>query len=170
VGEPGTSPDQIGPNLGEPPSPDGMINGELRERTQVYLFFAPGTYRDYDEATLEQQLVGLARRLWAGRMKEYYAAVSEAFGETVTKESPPISPRDTAFHEARDELVAEGRSADGRIHIAVRGMRSWTVQIKDGTLRTLSEGELAAHVREAASALINDQLTKVRALKLRIYR
>lgn len=151
-------------------SPDGMVTGELRNRTQVYLFFTSGNYRDYDEATLEHQLVGLARRLWAGRMKEYYAAVSEAFGETVTKESPLVSPRDVAFHEARDELVAEGRSADGRIHIAVRGMRSWTVQIKDGTLRALAEEEFAARVREAASALISDQFAKVRALKLKIYR
>jgi hypothetical protein len=111
-----------------------MVTGELRDRTQVYLSFASGSYRSYDEATLEEQLIGLARRLWAGRMKEYYAAVSEAFGETVTKEAPPVGQRDIAFHKARDELVAEGRSADGRVYLQVRGMRSWTVRIKDGRL------------------------------------
>src|SRR5262245_1856836 len=82
-------------------SPDGMVTGELRDRTQVYLSFARGNYRCYDATTLEQQLIGLGRRLWAGRMREYYAAVSEAFGETVTKESPAVSPRDAAFYEAR---------------------------------------------------------------------
>jgi hypothetical protein len=150
-------------------SPDGSITGELRDRTQVYLSFAPGSYRDYDEASLEEQLAGLARLLWASRMKEYYAAASEAFGEKVTKEPPPVSPRDAAFYEARDELVAEGRSADGRIHIAVRGMRTWTIRIKDGTLRALDQEAFSARVREAAGMLIDDQLTKVRALKLKFY-
>jgi hypothetical protein len=150
-------------------SPDGLVTGELRGRSQVHLSFAPGSYRRYDEATLEQQLVGLARRLWAVRMKEYYAAVSEAFGETVTKESPAVGSRDVAFHKARDELVAAGRSTDGLVHIEVRGMRSWTMRIKDGTLRALPEEAFAVRVREAAAALIGDQFAKVRSLKLEIY-
>jgi hypothetical protein len=36
-------------------------------------------------------------------------------------------------------------------------MRSWTVRIKDGTLRTLTEAEFAERVREAADTLIGDQ-------------
>lgn len=151
-------------------SPDGAVTAELRGRADVHLTFVPGRYRTYDEAMMEQQLTGLAQRLWARRMREYYAAVSEALGETITKESPPLSPRDVKFHEARGDLVAVGESADGRIHLRLRGMRSWTVQIKNGTVRALSEDEFAARVREAARLLINDQFAKVRALKLKIYR
>lgn len=150
-------------------SPDNMITGELRDRTEVYLSFAPGSYRQYRTASLEEQLAGLARRLWVGRMRKYYEAMSEAFGETITKEPPPEGQRDADFHAARDELVAEGHSADGRIHVAVRGMRHWTVRIADGTVRRLTEEQFAAGVRDAARELISDQFAKIRELKREIY-
>ncbi|MGH3389976.1 MAG: hypothetical protein ACRDOO_13990 [Actinomadura sp.] len=151
------------------PSPDGMITGELRNRMEVRLSFASGSYRQYDIPTLERQLVGLARRLWAGRTRKFYEALSEAFGETVTGESRPVSPRDVAFHAARDELVVQGRSADGRVRVATRGMQRWRVKITDGTLRTLSEEEFSVRVSEAAAALIREQLEKVRELKQQFY-
>jgi hypothetical protein len=66
--------------------------------------------------------------------------VSEAFGEPVTGDPRPETPRDEAFYAARDRLVAEGRSADGVVRVTVLGMRTWTVHIADGTLRALSEG------------------------------
>jgi hypothetical protein len=150
-------------------SADGAIVGELRNRNEVHLTFAPGSYRRYNELTLEDQLIGLARLLWAGRMKKYYAAVSEAFGETVTGEPRPVGPRDVAYHAARDELVAEGRSADDRVHVAVQGMRRWTIRIKRGTVRALSEEEFAVRAGEAASELIRDQFSKIKELKRRIY-
>ena len=147
----------------------GNIVGELRDRTNVHLSFASGSYRRYNEWELERQLANLARLLWAGRMKEYYVAVSEAFGESITREPGPVSPRDTDYFSARDELVAEGRSVDDRIYLAVRGMQTWTVHIADGTVRTLDEYEFATQVREAAAELIRDQFRKIRALKDRYY-
>ncbi|HEY9474547.1 MAG TPA: hypothetical protein VIS06_11950 [Mycobacteriales bacterium] len=150
-------------------SPDGMIVGELRNRTEVYLSFVDGTYRRYGKQALEDQLAGLARRLWAGRMREYYAAVSAAFGETIRGESPATGQRDVAYYAARDDLVAEGRSADGRVYVATQGMRNWTVRIADGTLRALTEEEFAVRVREAAGELIRDQLGKIRELKQQFY-
>jgi hypothetical protein len=69
----------------------------------------------------------------------------------------------------RDNLIAEGKSADSRIHIAVKGMRHWTVRIADGTVRTLTEEQFASGVREAARELINDQFAKVQELKQKIY-
>jgi hypothetical protein len=80
-----------------------------------------------------------------------------------------VSARDRDYRTARDELIAEGRSADGRVHLAVRGMRGWTIRIADGTLRELDEEEFTGRVREAAAELIRDQLAKVRTLKARIY-
>ena len=150
-------------------SPDGMIVGELRNRTEVYLSFVDGTYRRYGRQELEDQLVGLARRLWVGRTKEYYAAVSAAFGETITGESPALGRQDVAFYAARDDLVAEGRSVDGRVQVTVQGMRDWTVRIADGTLRALTEEEFGVRVREAAAELIRDQPDRVRELKQQFY-
>jgi hypothetical protein len=145
--------------------PGDEIVGELRGRADVRITFAPGRYRRYQERDLEEKLASLAKLLWAGRTREYYAAVSHAFGETVTGEPPPSGARDQAFVQARDELVAEGSSRDGRIRVTVRGMRRWQVRIADGTVHALDEFAFAERVREAAAALIEDQLAKVRVLK-----
>jgi hypothetical protein len=150
-------------------SPGGKIAAELRGRTDVRLSFSPESYRYFNEWDLERQLAALARLLWAARMREYYAAVSEAFGETITGESPPQTWRDQEYYSARDSIVAEGRSADGRIQLAVRGMTEWTVRIADGSLRTLTEDEFCARVGEAAAELISDQFAKIRELKNQIY-
>ena len=146
-------------------SPNGKITAELYDRTAVRLSFAPGSYRWYSERTMERQLAGLGRVLWANRMKGYYQALSEAFGATVTRESTPVTQRDLAYAAARDTLVAEGRSPDGQIRITVRGMREWTIRITDGTLDALPERRFAAGVEQAASELILDQFAKVRQLK-----
>lgn len=150
-------------------APGGGIGGELRGRDQVHLSFPPGRYHWFNERELEQQLAGLGRLLWAGRMKKYYAAVSEAFGEPVSGESPPISPRDQDFYAARAELTAEGISADGLVRIQVCGMREWTVRIANGTIRRLTEEQFTVRVQEAATALIRDQFAKIRFLKDRYY-
>ncbi|GIG91435.1 hypothetical protein [Plantactinospora endophytica] len=150
-------------------APGGRIVAELRGRADVRLSFTPESYRYCDERELERQLEGLGKLLWAGRTREYYAAASEAFGATITGEPPAVSLRDQDFCSARDELVAQGRSSDGRIHLAVRGMRIWTVRVADGTVRSLTEEEFAARVSEAAGELIRDQFAKIRVLKHRVY-
>jgi hypothetical protein len=149
--------------------PGAGLEGELRGRTGVRISFEPGTYEFRTERDLERHLASLARLLWAGRMKEYYAALSEALGEQISGESPPISLRDQEYDGARDALVAEGRSADGRIYVSVRGMRDWTVRIAENTVRTLREDQFVAAVGEAAAALIQDQFAKIRRLKDEIY-
>lgn len=145
--------------------PGDEIVGELRGRADVQITFAPGRYRRYREQDLEDKLASLAKLLWAGRVREYYAAVSDAFGETVTGEPSPSGVRDQAFVKARDELIAEGSSCDGRIRVTVQGMRRWQVRIANGTIRALDEDAFAERAREAAAALIEDQLAKVRVLK-----
>lgn len=147
----------------------GEITGELRNRTEVRVSFAPGSYRRYHERDLERQFASLARLLWAGRMKEYYAAASEAFGQAVTGEPRALTPRDSAYYTARAEIIARGCSADGRICVTVQGMRLWTVRIADGTIRALSEDAFAACLRDAAADLIRDQLRQIRLLKDECY-
>src|SRR5215475_3896211 len=131
-------------------SPDGHISGLLRNRSEVFIAFRPGSYVQYDEHRLQEQLGALARLLWAGRTREYYAAISE---------------RDRAYRSARDELVAEGMSADGLVYIGVRGMRTWAVRIADGALRSLREQDFTERAYEASHAMILDQFAKIRQLK-----
>jgi hypothetical protein len=146
-------------------SPDGHIGGVLRNRTEVFIAFRPGSYDHYVESALEAQLTALAQLLWVGRTREYYAALSEAFGETITGESPAIGERDISYRSARDDLIAEGTSADGAVYIGVRGMRTWAVRIADGALGSLTEDEFAARAYEASHAMIVDQFAKIRRLK-----
>jgi hypothetical protein len=147
----------------------GEITGELRNRTDVRVWFAAGSYRRYHERDLERQLASLAKLLWAGRMKEYYAAASEAFGRAATGEPWALTPRDNRYYAARAEIVARGSSTDGRVRVAVQGMRLWTVRIADGTIRALSEEAFAACLRDAAADLIRDQLRQIQLLKDECY-
>jgi hypothetical protein len=151
-------------------SPNRQIAAELRNgSSEVSLSFAPGTYRRFDERTLEGALADLGKLLWVARMKEYYAAVSEAFGETVTGEPTPETQRDREYRADRARLIAEGSSRDRRVRLAVRGMETWTVRIAAGTVRALTEEEFAARVSEAAHDLIADQKTKIWQMKQRHY-
>ena len=120
------------------------------------------------ERTLEQQLAALARLLWADRMRQYQAARADAFGQHMA-ESPPATATDRAYDEARDALVAEGRSSDGRLSITVRGMRAWSVRIAAGTVASLDERAFVDQVQTAAAALIEDQLAGIGQLKREIY-
>jgi len=146
-------------------SPDGHISALLRNRSEVVIEFQPGSYARYGERAAEDQLSAVARLLWAGRTREYFAALSEAFGTPISGESPAIGERDRRYRAARDELIAEGASADGLVYVGAQGMRVFVVRIADGALRTLSEAEFVANVDEASQAMITDQFAKIRMLK-----
>lgn len=150
-------------------SPDGKMTAELSGRSRIDLTLSRDAYLRYSEATLETQLIAMARLLWAGRTREYFAALSEALGQTVTREERPIGRQDIAFHEGRDALTAQGRSTDGRVRVQVRGMRDWDVRILPGTVRSLREPEFADRVREAAHDLIQDQFRQVGRLRQEVY-
>jgi hypothetical protein len=149
--------------------PSGSISGEFSAQHGVDITFAPGMYDCLDERELERQLAALARSLRAAQAREYYAAVSEAFGQAATKELPALTPRDRAYDSARAELIAQGRSTDGRVSITARGMTVWTVRIVDGTLRDLDEQEFIERVRQAGAELVRDQIAQIQALKAQVY-
>jgi hypothetical protein len=146
-----------------------MIMAELSGRSQVTLSFAPDWYGRCTDSELAHKLSSMSSRLWVARMREYWTVRSRDAGEIITGEVKPISPRAIAYREARNALVARGRSGDGRVSIAVEGMRSWTVTVAPGTVRALDEHEFAAAAGEAAAALIQDQYQKVAMLKAEIY-
>jgi hypothetical protein len=150
-------------------APDNAITAELANRTRLTLSFAPGWYDRCDESDLERRLSALATLLWTGRMRQYWEVRSRDAGERITGEPKPISPRAVAFREARETLVAHGRSADGRISVSVEGMRRWTVRVQSGTVRAIDETEFAAAAGQATAELIQDQYRKIAALKLTIY-
>jgi hypothetical protein len=147
----------------------GAITGELHDNDRVDLSFPAGCYERFVEPDLAAHLVSLARVMHAEYVRQYFRAVSEAFGQTVTKEPTAIGRQDRAYAEQRQDLVAEGRSADGRITVTVRGMHAWRVWIAPGTLRTLDERQFAACFGEAAQGLIRDQFASIRALKNHVY-
>lgn len=147
----------------------GAITAELHDRDRVEISFAPGYYERATEATLERHLASLARLVWADYARQYYAAVSTAFGQSVTKDPPPIGRQDREYTALRQDLIAEGRSGDGRITVMVRGMEVWDVRIAVGTLQELAEAEFVQQLSEAAGALIHHQFAGIRELKNRVY-
>jgi hypothetical protein len=150
-------------------SPDGNIEAELHDQVRVDLTFRPRRYPQYSGFSLETQLAGTGRLLVAARTRAYFAALSEAAGYRIEREERPVGPRDVAFAEARDALVASGASPDDRIRIAVRGMRDWSVEIAPGALRRLDEAEFADRVRSAVADLIEDQFRRIAHLRREIY-
>lgn len=119
------------------------IEAELRHRDQVTVSFGPSVYEWLDEPTLERFLASIARLVAAGWAREYRAALSETLLE-------PGEPG-REFVAARDELVATGASADGRVTISSVGLHVFTVRITPGTLRALSSRDFAERTREAVS-------------------
>ncbi|NUR73710.1 MAG: hypothetical protein HOU81_23085 [Hamadaea sp.] len=148
-------------------TPDGAIAAELYDRDQVRLSF-PGGYRWLDESRLPEQLAALGRILWARRMREFFAILSEDEDVPITGEPEPATSGQREFVERRAELVARGESADGRVALSVRGMQEWTVRVQPGTVRECSEEEFATAVRSAVTRLLDDQARQITELKIEL--
>ncbi|GIG91240.1 hypothetical protein [Plantactinospora endophytica] len=149
-------------------TPDRSISAELFDRDQVVLRFEPGYYRRVDEHALENQLAALARILWAHRMREYYAILSDLADTQITGEPMPRNEAQVEFLERRDDITARGVSGDGRISISVTGMQQWKVHIQEGTLHRLPESGFTQAVREAVKQLLDDQMRQITVLKLEL--
>lgn len=150
-------------------SPNGKVTLELSGRVDVRVTFARGAYLRYEERELASDLTKAAALLMAARTRLYYEARSEAFETPIDREPPPLSPVDQEYDAARNDMVVEGRSRDGRIRVTARGLRSWQVRIAEGGLRQLTERQFSAGLAEAAGALIRQQTAGIHDLKNRIY-
>lgn len=146
--------------------PGNGISAELRGRNEITLAFSRGVYHQLSEAALEHRLTNLARLLYVGWVRAYHDALTEEFRSSLL--AGPSSQRDRDFLAARDDLVSVGRSTDGAVAIASRGMRAVRVRVVPGA-RALLEYEFADRVREAAAALIRDHIGKVAELKRQFY-
>ncbi len=149
-------------------APSHSVSAVLRGRNDVIVTFAPGFYQRADAHEMQWQLEQLGKLLWARWMREYQRIVSDEHQQTY-EETRPLSAIDYEFIDNRANLVAEGSSGDGRIHLAVRGMQEWKVRVAPDAIRTMREDEFAAQVAVAAQELIGDQRAKIRELKVTTY-
>ncbi len=149
-------------------APSHSVSAEMHGRNDIIVTFAPGFYHRADTHEMQTQLEQLGRLLWASWMREYHRILSDEHQQTY-QESRPVSQTDFEFFEKRANLVAEGRSGDGRIEIAVRGMQEWKVRVARDAMATMREDEFAAQVAVAARGLISDQQDKIRELKVTTY-
>ena len=145
-------------------APGTEIEAELRRRTGITLSFGESVYDFIDESALERALVGIARLLWTGWQRQYRAAIDET---NLNIEVDDL--RDSNFFADRAKVEAIGKSNDARITITAIGMESFTVHIKPGTVREISEDQFAANASESATKLIQDFQAKVDELKKRYY-
>lgn len=145
-------------------APGTEIDAELRNRTGITVSFGESVYDFIDESALERALAGLARLLWAGWQRQYRAAIDET---NLNIEVDDL--RDSNFFADRAKVEAIGKSNDARITITATGMENFTVHIKPGTVREISEDQFAENASEAAAKLIQDFQVKVDDLKKRYY-
>ena len=145
--------------------PGGEVHAELRDRADVRVSFADAVYDNLNERQLEHYLSGLYRLLfaeWVRHQKEALAATGGWIPQT-------LCPADEQFAAARDSLEVEGQSPDRRVRVSSRGLREVDVQIADGTVQALREGEFIDSVRAAGVAFASDLIAKVSAAKAHAY-
>lgn len=150
-------------------TPDERAFGRVRGRTTVAVWFAPGWYDRASDTDVARQLQRLGRLLFAARMKEYYRLRSLAFRRQVTREAAPTSPQDREYVGRRESLVAEASGLDGRFRVSTTGMQGWTVEVEPGTVGAVDEATFCAAASAAGTALVEDQLAKIRGLKQAVY-
>jgi hypothetical protein len=145
-------------------APGGGIEAELRDRTNISLSFEESVYEFISETALENSLSSIARLLWTGWQRQYRAAIDET-GLNIDADDQ----HDLNFFAERDGIQATGRSSDERVTISAVGMENFSVQIKPGTVREISEDQFTADAMEAATKLIREFQEKVDELKERYF-
>ena len=149
--------------------PGGLLAGEFRDRSEVVLSFGGSGYYRSTEADLEEQIVALCRLLVVAWSRGYWDLMSEVQGSTIVGEPPALTDADGEFRDARDHMLVEGRSADGRISVTFDGQRGWSAAVQPGTLVALSEEEFIAGAREASQQLVQSHRSTIGRLKAEIY-
>jgi hypothetical protein len=150
-------------------SPDRKIEATVVSRDQVSLRFGAGTYRRYDERTLEHQLARLATLVWVEYRRGYFQALSEATGETIRGDEPEEDLQRRRFRQAQAEMVVRGVSAGGLIEVESTGLAQWRVTLERGITRRLTEEQFLSEARGAVAALLADYYMKMVSLKDEFY-
>lgn len=146
-------------------SPDKQIIATLSNRDQVDVEFRPGAYRRYVDGSLEHQLARLASGVFVGYRRGYFQALGEATGEAIRGDETEHDEARRRFQEARRKVVACGASMGQWLNIETRGMASWRVSMRDGTVATLSQEQFLLELNGCVQDLLIDYYEKLIRLK-----
>jgi hypothetical protein len=145
----------------EAATPGDTAFARLRGRSDVTVWFAPGYYRQSTDERVADKLAQLGKLLWVARMKEYYRFKSHQLGREIRGEGMPKTPAQVARREARDSIVAEGRSDDGAVSLSSVGLLDWSVTVPRGTVARVEEETFVASCAQAAERLIQHHLDQL---------
>jgi len=145
----------------EAATPDGTAFGRVYGTSKVEVWFAPGYYQYANDARVADKLEQLGRLLWTARTKEYYRYKSQKLNRLIRGESRPETPAQERRQEARNNIVASGRSGDGLVELESIGLFQWRATIAPGTVPTVDEGEFTRACGEAAERLVEQHVNKL---------
>lgn len=149
-------------------SPDGNIIARVTAGEIKGLAFRPGTYRQYNDAALEQQLAGLSRLVWVARTRARRNALRAALDGPYDPE--PMRPDSSQARQATEEqenLVVT--VAMSHVSVRVKGGTSWQVRVKAGTVREVSEEMFLREVASAAKSAIGQWRARMHMVRQDAY-
>lgn len=141
-------------------TPNEQVSGEIRG-DEVSVTIAHGYAERVGETELEQQLQRLARLLFAQRSHAYNRIVQDLLQPSA---SPHRREEDRAFYEDYEAMTVSETSYDGAVTVTQVGLEHWSVSIQRGTVARGGGQHIARAVAEAATALIEETISTVRAL------
>lgn len=150
-------------------SPDGQIEGELRDNDALSLRFLGNTYRHYTEDGLGRQLSRLALRMWTGYQRGYDEAIAAATGRPVERSMETWDANRRRFREAQATTKCTGFSTEGWVYAETTGMVSWAFVVRDGALTKLDEPGFVDEALSAYYVMNSDYRAKMRALRAEHY-
>jgi hypothetical protein len=145
----------------EAATPDETTYGSIRGISDVRIWFAPGYYAYSTDARIADKLVQLGRLLWTARTKEYYRQKSLKLNRIVRGESRPMTPAQQRRQDARNNIVARGRSSDGTVELEAVGLYRWSAVVAPGTVARVPEDVFCASASEAALKLVEQHVNKM---------
>ena len=145
----------------EAATPDGTTYGRVQGINKVEIWFTPGYYQYANDARIADKLEQLGRLLWTARMKEYYRYKSQKLNRMIRGESQPETPAQERRREARNNIVALGRSGDGLVELESIGLFRWSATIAPGTVPSVDEAEFTRACGEAAEHLVEQHVNKL---------
>ncbi len=149
----------------ETTSPNGLVRLRNLADREIQVRIDDSYFHRTGLVGLVEQAVRLLKLAFVERTRTYNRTRELLTGIQVGPIEPGDNPHVQEFVRRRDEMVAEGTSADGLVNAVSMGMREFTVTI-DPTL--WSGGDRAAVERglgEACTAALRDQFAKMQQLK-----
>lgn len=150
-------------------SPDGAIWADTTDGTDLRITFSYAAYGRYTDSGLAHQLSRLGQAMWVAFQRsqiEIHERRSVSFRVVVDSSgTPEQTPRQVAYQQALNEVVAVGRSPEGSITVRTTGALYWAVNIADGTVAGVGEGAFVSLLTAAVREMLADREQQIAALK-----